>query len=77
LIGVIVSEFLIASSGLGYRLNFYSTSCNTNGTFAMTLVMMALMMVSVPKTKFDDNGGEGHRRPARCDAAYVLDGTMY
>ena len=55
LIGVIVGEFLIASSGLGYRLNFYSTSCNTNGTFAMTLVMMALMMVSVPKTKFDDN----------------------
>jgi hypothetical protein len=43
----------------------------------MTLVMMALMMVSVPKTKFDDNGGEGHRRPAQCDAAYVLDGTMY
>jgi sulfonate transport system permease protein len=44
LIGVIVGEFLIASSGLGYRLNFYSTSYNTNGTFAMLLVMMALMM---------------------------------
>jgi NitT/TauT family transport system permease protein len=44
LIGVIVGEFLIASSGLGYRLNLYSTSYNTNGTFAMLLVMMALMM---------------------------------
>lgn len=44
LIGVIVGEFMIASSGLGYRLNFYSTSYNTNGTFAMLLVMMALMM---------------------------------
>jgi NitT/TauT family transport system permease protein len=45
LIGVIVGEFLIASSGLGYRLNYYSTSYNTNGSFAMLLVMMALMMV--------------------------------
>jgi len=45
LIGVIVGEFLVASSGLGYRLNFYSTSYNTNGTFAMLLVMMALMMM--------------------------------
>jgi NitT/TauT family transport system permease protein len=44
LIGVIVGEFLVASSGLGYRLNFYSTSYNTNGTFAMLLVMMAVMM---------------------------------
>jgi NitT/TauT family transport system permease protein len=44
LIGVIVGEFLVASSGLGYRLNFYSTSYNTNGTFAMLLVMMTLMM---------------------------------
>jgi NitT/TauT family transport system permease protein len=44
LIGVIVGEFLVASSGLGYRLNFYSTGYNTNGTFAMLLVMMALMM---------------------------------
>jgi NitT/TauT family transport system permease protein len=45
LIGVIVGEFLVSSVGLGYRLNFYSTSYNTNGTFAMLLVMMALMMV--------------------------------
>lgn len=44
LIGVIVGEFLIASSGLGYRLNAYSTAYNTNGSFAMLLVMMALMM---------------------------------
>ncbi len=44
LIGVIVGEFLVSSSGLGYRLNYYSTSYNTNGTFAMLLVMMALMM---------------------------------
>jgi NitT/TauT family transport system permease protein len=45
LIGVIVGEFLVSSSGLGYRLNYYSTSYNTNGTFAMLLVMMALMMM--------------------------------
>jgi NitT/TauT family transport system permease protein len=44
LIGVIVGEFLAASSGLGYRLNMYSTSYNTNGTFAMLIVMMAGMM---------------------------------
>jgi NitT/TauT family transport system permease protein len=42
---VIVGEFLASSSGLGYRLNMYSTSYNTNGTFAMLLVMMAFMMV--------------------------------
>ena len=44
LIGVIVGEFLAASSGLGYRLNMYSTSYNTNGTFAMIIVMMVFMM---------------------------------
>lgn len=44
LIGVIVGEFLASSSGLGYRLNMYSTSYNTNGTFAMLLVMMVLML---------------------------------
>jgi len=44
LIGVIVGEFLAASSGLGYRLNMYSTSYNTNGTFAMLIVMMIGMM---------------------------------
>jgi NitT/TauT family transport system permease protein len=44
LIGVIVGEFIVSSSGLGYRLNTYSTSYNTNGTFAMLLVMMAFVM---------------------------------
>jgi NitT/TauT family transport system permease protein len=44
LIGVIVGEFLAASSGVGYRLNMYSTSYNTNGTFAMLIVMMVAMM---------------------------------
>lgn len=44
LIGVIVGEFLASSSGLGYRLNMYSTSYNTNGTFAMLLVMMVVML---------------------------------
>lgn len=44
LIGVIVGEFLASSAGLGYRLNFYSTSYNTTGTFAMLFVMMAVMM---------------------------------
>ena len=28
--------------------------------------------LSVPKTKFVNNGGEGHRRPRRCDAALNL-----
>lgn len=45
LIGVIVGEFLVSSVGIGHRLNYYSTSYNTNGTFAMLLVMMAFMMV--------------------------------
>jgi NitT/TauT family transport system permease protein len=45
LIGVIVGEFLAASSGIGYRLNMYSTSYNTNGTFAMLVVMMVAMML--------------------------------
>lgn len=45
LIGAIVGEFLAASAGLGYRLNMYSTSYNTNGTFAMLLVMMTAMMI--------------------------------
>jgi sulfonate transport system permease protein len=45
LIGVIVGEFLAASSGIGYRLNMYSTTYNTNGTFAMLAVMMIAMML--------------------------------
>lgn len=44
LIGVIVGEFMASSAGLGYRLNFYSTSYNTTGTFAMLFVMMLVMM---------------------------------
>jgi NitT/TauT family transport system permease protein len=44
LIGVIVGEFLAASAGLGYRLNMYSTTYNTNGTFGMIIVMMIFMM---------------------------------
>lgn len=44
LIGVIVGEFLAASSGLGFRLNYYSTSYNTTGTFAMLFIMMGFMM---------------------------------
>jgi NitT/TauT family transport system permease protein len=46
LIGVIVGEFLVASSGLGYRLNFYSTSYNTNGTFAMLLAQQLVDVVN-------------------------------
>jgi ABC-type nitrate/sulfonate/bicarbonate transport system permease component len=38
---------LISSSGLGYRLNFYSTSYNTNGTFAMLLLVMMALMTSL------------------------------
>jgi NitT/TauT family transport system permease protein len=44
LIGVIVGEFIAASSGLGFRLNFYATSYNAAGTMAMLIVMMAIMM---------------------------------
>jgi NitT/TauT family transport system permease protein len=44
LIGVIVGEFVAASAGLGYRLNFYATSYNAAGTMAMLVVMMVLMM---------------------------------
>ncbi len=45
LIGVIVGEFVAASSGLGYRLNFYATSYNAAGTMAMLIVMMTIMMI--------------------------------
>jgi NitT/TauT family transport system permease protein len=44
LIGVIVGEFMAASAGLGYRLNFYATSYNASGTMAMLVVMMVMMM---------------------------------
>lgn len=45
LIGVIVGEFVAASAGLGYRLNFYATSYNAAGTMAMLVVMMTIMML--------------------------------
>lgn len=44
LIGVIVGEFVAASAGLGFRLNFYATSYNAGGTMAMLVVMMVIMM---------------------------------
>jgi NitT/TauT family transport system permease protein len=50
LAGVIFGEFLVASEGLGYRLNQYSTSYDTTGgismIFLMMLIMMALMAVA-------------------------------
>jgi NitT/TauT family transport system permease protein len=45
LAGVIFGEFLVASEGLGYRLNHYSTSYDTTGGIAMILLMMLIMMV--------------------------------
>jgi NitT/TauT family transport system permease protein len=44
LVGVILGEFLVASEGLGYRLNSYSTSYDTTGALAIILVMMMIMM---------------------------------
>lgn len=44
LIGVIVGEFLAASSGVGYRLNMYSTTYKPDGVFAMLFVLMIAMM---------------------------------
>jgi len=45
LAGVIFGEFLVASEGLGYRLNQYATSYDTTGSIAMILLMMLVMMV--------------------------------
>ena len=72
LIGVIVGEFLVSSSGLGYRLNYYSTSYNTNGTFAMLLVMMALMMSLNALMKFVARRALRLARDEFRDAAAVL-----
>lgn len=44
LAGVIFGEFLVASEGLGYRLNLYSTSYDTTGAITMILLMMLIMM---------------------------------
>jgi NitT/TauT family transport system permease protein len=45
LAGVIFGEFLVASEGLGYRLNQYSTSYDTTGGISMIFLMMLIMMV--------------------------------
>lgn len=45
LAGVIFGEFLVASEGLGYRLNHYSTSYDTTGGITMIFLMMLIMMV--------------------------------
>jgi len=44
LVGVIIGEFMVSSHGLGYRLNYYSTSYNTTGALAIIIFMMILMM---------------------------------
>lgn len=44
LVGVILGEFMVASSGLGYRLNGYATAYNMTGAIAIILVMMLVMM---------------------------------
>jgi NitT/TauT family transport system permease protein len=44
LVGVVLGEFLVASVGLGYRLNSYATSYNTTGAIGMIIVMMLIMM---------------------------------
>ncbi len=69
LIGVIVGEFLVASSGLGYRLNMYSTTYNTNGTFAMIIVMMVFMMCLNGAVSFLERKAIG-RAPAE-DQSYL------
>jgi NitT/TauT family transport system permease protein len=45
LVGVILGEFLVSSSGLGYRLNAYSTSYNITGALAIVFLMMVLMLM--------------------------------
>jgi NitT/TauT family transport system permease protein len=45
LVGVIFGEFLVSSSGLGYRLNAYSTNYNITGALAIVFLMMVLMLI--------------------------------
>lgn len=45
LVGVILGEFLVSSSGLGYRLNAYSTNYNITGALAIVFLMMVLMLI--------------------------------
>jgi NitT/TauT family transport system permease protein len=51
LVGVILGEFMVSSRGLGYRLNFYSTSYNTTGALTMIGIMMLVTLVLT--TAFD------------------------
>jgi NitT/TauT family transport system permease protein len=44
LVGVILGEFLVSSSGLGFRLNAYSTSYNITGAMAIVFLMMVAML---------------------------------
>jgi NitT/TauT family transport system permease protein len=69
LIGVIVGEFMAASSGLGYRLNMYSTSYNTTGTMTMLAVMMFFMLLLNGIMDF----AEGHLMRWRPKPAFGLD----
>ncbi|MCC7348665.1 MAG: ABC transporter permease [Variibacter sp.] len=50
LVGVILGEFLVASQGLGYRLNAYSTSYNITGALAVVFLMMVIMLVLTAAT---------------------------
>jgi NitT/TauT family transport system permease protein len=45
LVGVIFGEFLVSSSGLGYRLNTYSSNYNITGALAIVFLMMVLMLI--------------------------------
>lgn len=50
LVGVILGEFLVSSSGLGYRLNAYSTSYNITGALAIVFLMMVIMLILTAAT---------------------------
>ena len=54
------------AEALGNRLEF---RCRAVPACGATVEVMALRPLSVPKTKFDNNAGGGHPRPApmRCD----------
>ena len=45
LVGVILGEFLVASEGLGYRLNTYSTNYKITGALAIVFLMMVIMLL--------------------------------
>jgi NitT/TauT family transport system permease protein len=50
LVGVILGEFLVSSSGLGYRLNTYSTNYNITGALAIVFLMMIIMLALTTAT---------------------------